>query len=143
SESRRMFQNHSRLEFVARAGHLTQSMNVFQRHPRCQRSYGGANSPTIHGLQLSFCIGELDRHRAVRILRRDHMVMHIKAPNSLWLLVPKLNCFRTQIEESLYMIPCSVAPRLFDKALRCQLNAVSVDINFNLGGLEPQTPLVV
>src|SRR5262249_61780167 len=48
SESRRMFQNHSRLEFVARAGHLTQSMNVFQRHPRSQRGYDGGESPTVH-----------------------------------------------------------------------------------------------
>ena len=87
SESRRMFQRHSCLEFVACAGYFAQSMHVLQNHSRRQRGDGRPYLPLIHRLQLCFDIRNLDRHRVVRKLRRNDMMMHVNAPVFLLIAV--------------------------------------------------------
>lgn len=78
-----MVTQHLRLEFVANAGDFSQTMDIFQDHARGERGYRGANVPTVHGAQLRFAIGQLDRRGFVGELRRQHMVMHVDTP-ILW-----------------------------------------------------------
>ena len=80
AESRGVFEQHPRLEFIAYAGDVTQPMEIVQDDARRERSYGGTNMPTIHGAQLRFGTRQLDRHGFVGVLGRHHVVMHVDAP---------------------------------------------------------------
>jgi hypothetical protein len=80
AESRRMLKQQSRLELVAGAGYISQSMQILQDHPRRQRGYGCPDFPTIHRPQLRFDIRNSYRQRIVRILRRHDMMVYVNAP---------------------------------------------------------------